>query len=146
MARNAIVIAMLALMVAGCASFSGRATARDGEPSASVPGGRPLAGHWQGGLWETGGSFYQGSTPIDLRIAEDGAWTGTFGTAEAAGAARLRGDRLILSGTATAPDGTPEAVYLTLKGDDRRRWGETHATFKGREAPAAVSLTRAGGS
>jgi len=64
MVRNAIVAAALGLAVAGCAHASASTTAI--EPSASVSAPmHSLAGHWTGTMWETGGSFYQGQTPLD---------------------------------------------------------------------------------
>jgi len=149
MTRNAFVAVTLVLAAAGCAHVS-----RDGvaavEPSASVRESmQGLAGHWQGTVWETASSLYQGTTPLDLRISDDGTWRGTVGKAEGAGTARLdRHGRLVLSGTAAGPDGTQDPVSFVLGGDSTRRWGATVARFHGREGQgreehATVSLRKA---
>jgi hypothetical protein len=147
MARIALVMLALvtvALVVAGCAGVQRLIAGDDVTPAASVGAGmETLAGHWQGSIWETGAHLYQGSTELDVRIADDGRWSGTVGKARAEGTARLteRG-RLVLSGTAHEAGGHAAPVYLSLTGDESRRWGGTAAVFAGREANAQVSLQR----
>jgi hypothetical protein len=130
------------LMMVGGACARGPLSTDGGSAS---PGWAPpgVAGHWRGTLTETGGWYYLGRIPLDLRIAEDGTWKGTIGTARAAGRASVRGDDVILAGTAIAPGDKEDPVYFRLTGDDARRWGTTLATFPGREpAHAEVSLTK----
>ena len=143
MARKAIIIAALALAAAGC----GHATAGTRaavQPSASVHEAAPgLAGHWQGTVWETGAHLIQGRTPLDLKINDDGTWTGTIGKGEGSGTARLdRRGNLVLSGVTTVPNGIPMAVVYSLRGDATRRWGSTVGDFQGRADHAAVSLQK----
>jgi hypothetical protein len=143
MTRNAILIAILALAVSGCARHSGHtASTEAAEPAASVASLEPVAGHWRGELYETGGSLVTGVLPVDITINDDGTWRGTVGKLPASGTARMRKGQLVLEGTAIGPDGRPQAVYYTLKGDDARRWGQTMTTFGGRDARASVSLAR----
>ena len=96
-----------------------------------------------GTIDETAGSLVSGSAPIELTIEPDGTWRGTIAKAPASGQAHLRKGRLVLEGTATAIDGPARPVYLDLKGDESRRWGETVATFSGRDDRASVALRRA---
>ena len=139
MARSAIAAFVIALAVAGCGGF--RAGSASDDPATAVLDFSDVAGRWQGTLYETGGGYTSGSTPLDITLAPDGVWQGTIGKAPAAGRARLDKGRLVLSGTATGAGGRPEAVYYSLTGDDQRRWGETISTFgSGR---ASVSLERA---
>ena len=138
MARNSMVTAVLAVVLAGCAHASAGSAGVQPEPSASIAESS-LAGHWQGTAWETGAHLIQGAAPIDVRLADDGTWRGTIGKAQASGTVRTRGDRVVLDGVAVTPDGT-QPVYFDLKGDDQRRWGETVTSF-GR---ASVTLTRTG--
>ena len=142
MARNAIIIAALALAAAGCS----HATAGTGavEPSASVREAAPgLAGHWQGTVWETGAHLVQGRTPLDLKINDDGTWTGKIGKGEGSGTARLdRRGNLVLSGVAKTADSVPTAVTYTLRGDGTRRWGEIVGDFSGRPEHGSVSLRK----
>jgi hypothetical protein len=140
MTRHAILLVLLALTAAGCAGARVRGAGTD-TPSASVAPST-VAGHWQGDLYETGGSLVTGTLPLDLTIAEDGSWRGTIGKAKASGTTRMRGDRIVLEGAAVAPDGTPQPVYFDLKGNDRRRWGQTLTTFGGRSGRASVGLNR----
>jgi hypothetical protein len=144
MSRKTLAVVALALVCAatGCARVSDRAATLD-APSASIPDVSSVAGHWQGVVSETAGSLVTGSSPIDLTIAPDGTWRGTIAKAPATGRARLRGDRLVLEGTAAGPDGPARPVYLDLTGNDTRRWGETVATFGGRDDRATVALRRA---
>lgn len=142
MVRKAITLVALVLTAAGCSHAT--SAARGVEPSASVGDVmRPLAGHWQGTIYETAGSLVTGSTPVDIRIAEDGTWRGTIGKAAASGRADLRRRRLVLSGTTQTPDGARQPVYFTLTGDERRRWGETMGMFGGRSERAEISMNRA---
>src|SRR5262249_42456503 len=60
---------------------------------------------------ETGSVFHQGSAPVDVKITEDGRWTGTVGRASASGIARMRRGWLVLSGTETAADGHQGPVF-----------------------------------
>jgi hypothetical protein len=149
MVTRAFALAVLAaLAAAGCGHATARARTAV-EPSASVSQSmQSLAGHWQGTVWETAASLYQGSTPLDLRLADDGTWRGTVGKAEGSGTARLDGrGRLVISGTAIAPDGTRDPVSFRLVGDSTRRWGQTVGRFhgrdgQGREEHASVSLRK----
>jgi hypothetical protein len=141
MARNAVLLALLVFAVAGCVGRAAHIGA-DTAPSASVAGA-DLAGHWRGDLYETAGTLVTGSQRVDVTIAEDGTWRGTIGKATASGAARMKGDRLVISGSAQAPDGGRDPVYFSLTGDEHRRWGVTTTTFSGRDARATVSLERA---
>jgi hypothetical protein len=141
MAKVAAVVLALVLGLGACAS--GRRATDAGSPSASIgPGIDAYAGRWQGTLWETAGSLYQGSSTIEVALAEDGTWKGRIGSAPAAGTARLQGNRLVVEGTAGAPDGPQLPVYVELTGDDQRRWGEMAALFAGRRAPATIQLER----
>ena len=140
MARSLIVVLALALAAGGCAGMSH--TSGD-YPSAAIADVSALAGHWQGTLYETAGALVSGSAPIELTIAPDGTWRGTIAKVPASGQARLRKGRLVLEGTAPAADGPARPVYLDLKGDESRRWGETVATFSGRDDRASVALRRA---
>ena len=92
MARNSMVTAVLAVVLAGCAHASAGSAGVQPEPSASIAESS-LAGHWQGTAWETGAHLIQGAAPIDVRLADDGTWRGTIGKASAAGTARMRKGR-----------------------------------------------------
>ena len=139
MVRNAIIAAVLGLAAAGCAHATAAGTTAI-EPSASVGDPmRSLAGHWTGTVWETGGSFNQGQTPLDLHINDNGTWRGTVGKSEASGTATFdRRGRLVLSGTAGR-----DPVRYSLRGNSLQRWGAIVGGFQGREEHASVSLTRA---
>lgn len=141
MAKNAIVCAALALVVGGCAGMSRSAGTAD-SPSASVADLSSIAGRWQGTIYETGGSLVSGSTPLDLTIAPDGTWRGTLGKSVAEGRARRRGSRVVLQGTAAAPEGPARPVYLDLRSNGADLWGQTVATFSGRDDRASVALER----
>lgn len=142
MARTAILLTLLVLAVGGCAGRAAPVGA-DTAPSASVAEA-DLTGHWRGTLYETAGTLATGSQPVDITIAEDGTWRGTIGKAAASGAARIKGERLVISGGVQGADGRRQAVYFTLTGDEHRRWGTTTTTFSGRAARATVSLERGG--
>jgi hypothetical protein len=141
MATKTIVLVALALAASGCAGMSHRASTAE-SPSASIADMSGVAGHWQGVVSETAGSLVSGSSPIDLTIAPDGAWKGSIAKAPASGQARLHGGWLVLDGTSVAPGGPARPVHLTLTGDDTRRWGETVASFSGRDDRATVALRR----
>ena len=141
MAKNAILVVALGLAASGCAGMSRSAATLD-SPSASIPDTSRLAGRWTGSIYETGGSLVSGSTPLDVTIAPDGTWRGTLGKAPAAGHVRPRGNRVVLRGTAAGPDGPARPVYLDLKHNGTDLWGETVATFSGRDDRAAVALER----
>jgi hypothetical protein len=138
-------VALAALGLAACLNLGACASAgrASDEPSASIgPGIEAFAGRWQGSLWETAGSLYQGSSTLEVQLHEDGSWKGRIGAAPASGTARLEGDRLVVTGTAGAPDGPQLPVYVQLTGDDDRLWGQMAALFAGRRAPAMVDLRR----
>jgi hypothetical protein len=141
MVRNAILVTALGLAAAGCAhAFAGPPLT--GEPSASIADTSGLTGHWQGTMYETAGSLVSGSSPVDLTIAPDGTWRGTIARAPATGTAERRGNRVVLNGTAAAPGGPARPVYLDLRTRGNDMWGETVATFGGRDGRASVSLDR----
>jgi len=146
MTRTMIIAVALAAAVSGCAT----AWSDDDsiQPSAAVTEAlRPVAGHWQGMLWETAAVLYQGRAALDIRLGDDGRRNGTIGRASATGVARMQHGWLVLSGTATAPDGRRQAIFYELKGDANRRWGEVTSSFsggdgQGRVENASVSLRR----
>ena len=141
MVRNAIIAVALGLAAAGCAhAAAGSRVAA--EPSASIADTSGLAGHWQGTVYETAGSLVTGSSPLDVTIAPDGTWRGSIGKAPASGQVRMRGSRVVLAGTASPSDGAAHPVYLDLRSSGARMWGETVATFSGRDDRASVALTR----
>jgi hypothetical protein len=143
MARMAAVVLGLAAALALTACSTARPGATD-APSASIgPGVEQLAGRWTGTLFETGAHLYQGSSTIDVRVNDNGTWSGKIGAAPASGTARLQGHRLVVTGTMRPPDEAEQPVYVELRGDDTRRWGEMSALFRGRRAPALISLERA---
>src|SRR2546426_8304563 len=86
--RTLIIAVALAAAVSGCATaWSGDDSI---QPSAAVTEAlQPVAGHWQGTLWETAGFFTQGQAALDIRLGEDGRWSGTIGRASATGIARM---------------------------------------------------------
>ena len=127
MRRHALVMVALAVALTGCATTSIEPSA---SPSEAV---RSFAGHWQGTIWETASVFYQGQTPLDIQVSDNGTWTGTIGAASASGTATMRGPWLVLSGTATGPDHHQAPVFYELTGDASRRWGEVTSTFAGRD-------------
>jgi hypothetical protein len=142
MARLALVTAGL-VAVLGLSACAGRRASEAPTPSASIgPGLERLAGRWAGTMSETGAHLYQGHSTIEVQLDESGAWTGRIGGAPASGGARLEGGRLIVTGTAGAPDGPQLPVWVQLTGDEHRRWGEMAAVFAGRRAPAMVQLER----
>ena len=141
MAKSTIVVVALALAASGCAGMSRSARTVD-SPSASIPDTSGLAGRWTGSISETAGSLVSGWTPLDVTIDPDGSWRGTFGNAPATGRVRPHGSRVVLEGTAASPDGPARPVYLDLKHRGTDLWGETVATFSGREYRAAVALER----
>ena len=139
MARTLIIAVALAAAVSGCATaWSGDDSI---QPSAAVTEAlQPVAGHWQGTLWEIAGFFTQGQAALDIRLGEDGRWSGTIGRASATGIARMQHGWLVLSGTATAPNGQRQVIFYELKGDANRRWGEVVTSFLTQHA--SVSLRR----
>ena len=145
MTRHLMVSIALATVLAGCATWVDTGSE---APSAAVPETlSPLAGHWQGTVWETASVYYQGSAGLDLTIGDDGRWSGTVGRAEAHGTARMRGGWLVLSGVATQADGHQDIIFYELTGDAHRRWGEVASGFYGRDGQgrvehAEVSLTK----
>jgi hypothetical protein len=140
MAKIAVALALVtALGLGACSS----ARPAGDSPSASIgPGIERFAGHWQGTLWEIAGHLYQGSSTMDLQVAEDGTWKGRIGKEPASGTTRFRGNLLVVEGIVGPPDGPQREVYVTLKGNDTRRWGEVEAVFGGREARAMLDLRR----
>ena len=137
--------AVLTMLLAGCAGHAARSSGDLGSPAASVGDEmRPLAGRWQGALTETGGFYYSGYAPLDLVIDPDGTWTGTIGKARAQGTARMKRDRLVLTGSARGADGHEDPVYATLAGDEARRWSETLGRFGGRQERASIALRKVG--
>src|SRR5882724_8917743 len=104
--RHLIVALALAAALAGCETGVDTAAS---EPPAMSEALRPLVGHWQGTIWEIG----------------------TIGGAAASGMARMRHGWLVLSGTATAPDGHQDVIYYELTGDANTRWGQIAASFHG---------------
>ena len=145
MTRQFILSIALAAALGGCATW----VDTDAEsPSAAVREQvSPLAGHWQGTVWETGSVYYQGSAPLDVTIGDDGRWSGTIAGREAHGTVRMHGRMLVLSGIATQPDGHQDIVFYELTGDAHRRWGAVASGFHGRDGQgrvehAEVSLTR----
>jgi hypothetical protein len=143
--RRVLVGVIIAVGLVGCATHARRANLEDDRTPAAAVGDEvgAMAGRWQGAVTETGAFYYQGTLPVDLTIAPDWTWTGTIGTAPAAGTATMRGSRLVLEGAADTVLGE-DPVHFDLTGDDTRRWGQTLARFGGREARASVSLERTG--
>ena len=147
MRRHLLIGMALALAAAGCAT-RGLDAALESEPSAAVSETiSPLAGHWQGTIFETAAVYYQGSTALDVQITGDGRWSGTIGRASASGIARMYHGWLVLAGTATTPDGHQDVVFYELTGNASRRWGEVASGFSGRDGQgrvehAQVSLQR----
>ena len=133
--RNVIVAVALAAALTGCETWVDTTA---NEPPVMTESLRLLVGHWQGTIWETAAVFYQGQTALDVRITDDGRWSGTIGRASASGVVRMRHGWLVLSGTATAPDGHQDAIYYELTGDENRRWGQIAATFNGRDGQGRV--------
>jgi hypothetical protein len=142
--RRLITAIALAAALAGCETWVDTA---DDEPATMTDTLRPLVGRWQGTIRETGTVFYQGRAALDVRITDDARWSGTIGQASASGVARMRHGWLVLSGTATTPDGHQDVIYYELTGDTSRRWGQIASTFsggdgQGRVEHATVSLRR----
>jgi hypothetical protein len=136
-------VVLLVGSLVGCASHASRTAGDADSPSASVSDQlRSLAGRWQGVMAETGAFYYQGLLRLDLTVHPDGTWSGTIGNARAGGTASMRGNRLVLSGTARSSTGQQDPVYFALTGDDAQRWGETLGRFGGREERASVSLEK----
>jgi hypothetical protein len=143
MARITLVVVVFAGLLAGCGSLSALRGGDSTHLSASIGDKlEPLAGHWQGLFSATGGWYYQGTVPLDPTIKPDGTWTGTIGGAKASGTAKLKGRNLVLEGTARSATGHEHPVYLSLTGDEARRWGATMARFGEREEHASVSLRK----
>jgi hypothetical protein len=141
MARIAFVIvgSALLMIVGGCARAS--LLTESNSPAASPGSG--VAGHWRGTVTETGGWYFTGTAPLDLRIAEDGRWSGTIGKDHASGRIRGQGKDVVLEGTAVGRDGHQQAVYYQLRGDNTLRWGSTMASFPSRDSVhAEVRLTK----
>jgi len=141
MANNTIVGLTVVLAAVGCARLS-RTTGTLESPSGSIADVSGLAGHWQGSIDEIGGAYLQGRLPLDVTIAPDGTWRGSFAKAPASGRARLHNGRLVLEGTAGDVNGLAQSVYLDLMGDSSRRWGVTVGDFHEREDHASVTLRR----
>jgi hypothetical protein len=141
MARIAIVVLALAASLSGCAGL--RSSTDDTGPSAAIPDRlEPLSGRWQGSISETAGWYWQGTRSVDLTIARDGSWQGTIGKSKAAGTVEFKGGDLVLRGTERTERGTEDPVYLRLRGDATRRWGETVTEFNERSERASVSLRK----
>jgi hypothetical protein len=140
MARIAfVIVGSVLLMVAGGCARTSHLTERDFPAASPGPG---VAGHWRGTLTETGGWYFTGTAPLDLRIAEDGSWSGTIGKDHASGRVRGQGKDVVLEGTAVGRDGHQQAVYYKLRGDNTR-WGSTLASFPSRDSVhAEVRLTK----
>jgi hypothetical protein len=135
----ATLAAALLMITSGCARASLLAEA---DSPAALPG-PGVSGHCRGTVTETGGWYFTGTAPLDLRIAEDGGWSGTIGKDRASGRVRGQGKGLVLEGTVVAPDGHQEAVYYRLRGDNTLRWGSTLATFPSRgSVHAEVTLRK----
>ena len=146
MARLAIVAGAIAVMLTGCAGVTHNGSDAI-QPSAAIPSPQleSIAGHWQGRATETAGWYFQASKPIDLTISPNGQWTGTIGEATASGTAERKGRLLIIRGTARSKTGHEDVVYLSLTGDDTRRWGMAETQFSERDAReerASVSLRK----
>lgn len=134
--------AVLAVTLMGCAGPMMRPEGDVASPSTTA--GEPLrslAGRWRGSLSETAGWYLQGHTALDLTLNPDGTWSGTIGDAPAQGRAEMKRGDLILSGSAYSR-GTVDPVYLRLRGDAHRRWGETLGRFGGRQERASVLIER----
>src|SRR6185503_9466265 len=84
--RNVIVAVALAAALTGCETWVDTTA---NEPPVMTESLRLLVGHWQGTIWETAAVFYQGQTALDVRITDDGRWSGTIGRAPASGVVRM---------------------------------------------------------
>jgi hypothetical protein len=145
MTRHLVIAVALAAALAGCGTT---AAATATEPAAMAQSLGSLAGRWTGNIWETASVYYQGQAAVDVRIGDDGRWGGTIGQAKASGVASMRHGWLVLSGTATAPDGHQDVIYYELTGNANKRWGEIDSSFNGHDGQgrvehATVSLRRA---
>jgi hypothetical protein len=141
MARIAFVIVGAALLMTagGCA---GASLLTEGDSPAASPG-PGVAGHWRGTVTEIGGWYFTATAPVDVRIAEDGRWSGTIGKDRASGRVHGQGKEVLLEGTAVGRDGHQQAVYYRLRGDNTLRWGSTLASFPSRDSVhAEVRLTK----
>jgi hypothetical protein len=142
MTRTLIIAVALAAALGGCVTvWDDEATI---QPSAAVREDlQPLAGHWQGMMWEVPAHLFQGVAPLDIQLEPTGRWTGTIGRFSATGTARVAHGWLVLSGTAIGPYGERQAIFYELKGDGSRRWGQVEGTFaSGRLTNAQMSLQR----
>ncbi|HXH81467.1 MAG TPA: hypothetical protein VNN07_00910 [Candidatus Tectomicrobia bacterium] len=103
--KTFVTLAIGAVTLAGCGAATRTAGSDEVMPAALVEQ-QDVAGRWTGTITETGAGFVQGQLPLDIRIAEDGTWSGTIGAAQASGVVRGAGDDIVLEGT-TQP--TPTA-------------------------------------
>jgi len=140
MARIALAIVVFAGTLAGCTSLSAL-RGDDSLLSASI-GDRlePLAGHWQGMFSETGGWYYQGHGTARRDDQPGRDVDRSDRRLERLGYCEAEGRNVVLEGTARSATGHEEPVYLSLTGDDARRWGAALARFGEWEEPASVSL------
>jgi hypothetical protein len=138
--RLAAALLGFALIVfSGCAGLSPRGTAGEDAGVAASPG-PDLMGVWRGTAFAVPGSSHLTSTPVELRISDDGTWAWTSqGVVKAHGTVARRGDRLILH-AAENPSGTAEPIQLQHRGD--HLWGVSRYFIPG--AMSAVDLRHQG--
>jgi hypothetical protein len=139
---------MIVLLMAVITSVGyGVAFAGDGDVAASVrttDSGLPR-GVWEGTLWETPASLYQGQGTMTLDFRDDGTWTGEFGHGDkarrAAGTVTRRGGHVIVSGRVAGTDREmPMDFRLTLRPRGDHLSGVTEISFSQRPATAMVEL------
>ena len=142
MIRRGISVALVALAVsAGCACHTGDASPRamaNPEPL------RPFVGVWEGDVWETPSSLYQGERRVTLIVEPSGAWTSSSDNrATGAGVVVVCGGRVYFERRTAAFD-TP--LPYSFKERNGRLWAVYDTSFGGRGAPAAIQLERTPGS
>jgi hypothetical protein len=131
---------VLIAAAAGCARHTTGA-----DPSATTrtePPEAPLAGLWQGMVWETPGGKYQGARRVSVLLTNEGTWTATSaGVPCAAGTVVVRDERVVLAGE---PTGASRCIPHSLQARDGRMWAVFEASFGQRSAPAVIDLQRRG--
>lgn len=102
----------------------------------------PPVGVWQGVVWETPASLYQGVRRVTVTVVEGGSWTAIGDGAPCAfGVAIIRDGGVVLDIHRRAWDA---CMPWSLAMRDGRMWAVFVTSFNGRDARAVIDLQHAG--
>jgi hypothetical protein len=97
-----------------------------------------LTGVWEGYVWDTPSSLYQGVRLVTITVVDEGVWTAASeGGQCGSGAAMVRDGLIVLDGEAR-----DLCVPYTLKLGREYMWGAFVTSFKKRGASAVIDLKR----